>query len=204
MNYLHNKTYKFYKLLVDKLQKDNEQLVNKLIVNKSKDRNNSNKKHGCSFKVKNDRSIFPYITPEPKTNFFIISPMNVYTKDDPILRYVPSIKASSPTSIEWFDGTVVGESPMGCSDTIESISNMLKNNENNKNNNINKNVDKNNIMVDKKIMSDLFCKICCIFDCGIHKIVEDEKTNIIIKFNEKKACICKPKEIKSIKIPKNI
>lgn len=190
------------------------ELIYKKLIKEIKNRNinlvdeNSSENYIYRHELKclRERSVLPLLQADPKTNFLSITPSNLFTKDDPILRFVPTIKTSYPTSINWYEGTDIGESPFDATNTINNIFIYRLRD---------KSMDGFKYMLGARICSEndfpdlaerlnpnfkeispdciieqLFCSICCMFDCGIH--LDESQTPSVIKNDEPRSCICKP------------
>lgn len=182
MKTAYEESAKFYKALVTRIKKENTAVVDQLMVRRIPQR---------QLRPMRDRSVFQYIRPDPKTNFLSIAPISLFTKDDPILRYVPSIRSTQPASINWYEGTVIGDRPMNARDTTGLIFFCHRGH---------KTADKIAFIrqlgqtgaawlppeARPRRMADLFCAVCCMFDCGIHA----STSHTVLKFNEESRCIC--------------
>ena len=73
------------------------------------------------FKCSVDRAVLPYIHNSPKTHFLSKTSHCIFTEDDPILRYVPSIRETKPSQIEWFDGSSYGTKSFDTSDMTDLL-----------------------------------------------------------------------------------
>lgn len=143
-----------------------------------------------------NRAIIPYIPNSPKTHFLSKTSQSLFTEDDPILRYVPSIRTAEPSQIEWFDDSSYGTKPFDRVDMSDLlfIRQYQRIGEQDKAIDFIKNTFGRKIadVETKKLkkcslaMKDMFCSICCVFDCGIHQKLNPR----IIRFDEKSTCIC--------------
>jgi SET domain len=182
MDAIYKDSKKTYKSLVDLIKKQNTVLVDNL-----KTRHIPKSDLFCS----RDKSVIPFIFPDPKTNFLSITRSNIFTKDDPILRYVPSIKTTQPASINWYEGTVIGDKPYDASNTtnllfirfclmnhkVEEAIAFLR---------LIQQKTSIEYQSGKPSFSKMFCSCCLLFDCGIHNIVD----GIVLKYSEKADCVC--------------
>ena len=143
-----------------------------------------------------ERGIIPNVEGDPKTNFLTTSKANYWTKDDPILRFIPSIKTNNPTCIMWYEGSEIGEKPQNLKDTVDKIF-----------------LEKEKYSADaykfigkpqenKKVanMKNLFCNVCLLFNCGIHQI----SPGTCLHFEEETKCICNEINETDEKINKSI
>lgn len=142
-----------------------------------------------------EKSVIPFIESDPQTNFITISNVNLFTQDDPILRYIPTIKNKTPKSISWYEGTIIGEKPFTCKEMIEKlfvdfcIQNDL---EKEAMSFLNKQYKK----PVKIKMTQLFCNVCLLFNCGIHVNLADikvsgRKIKPVAKYDEPLKCVCR-------------
>lgn len=143
-----------------------------------------------------ERAMIPYIPNSAKTHFLSKTPHSLFTEDDPILRYVPSVKTAEPSQIEWFDGSSYGTKSFEISDMTDLI--FIRqcqriNQQEKAVQFIKQSFGRCNIDLESKCqnvnsynMNGLFCSICRVFDCGFHKKLNPE----IIKLDEKVGCIC--------------
>ncbi|KAL6122393.1 hypothetical protein NUSPORA_00575 [Nucleospora cyclopteri] len=157
-----------------------------------------------------ERVIIPYISPDPKTNFLTNTFFNLYTKDDPILRFMPSIKRKDnfPQSINWYEGTEIGAKGLSKKDMIDKIFLYLVCKiESNEINLISagKKIKKTSEITCENLLEEAyvfigkkrevhkindfknyFCNTCLLFNCGIHKI----NPGCVLKYNEINGCVC--------------
>lgn len=73
------------------------------------------------FKCQVERAIIPFIPNCCKTHFLSVTPLNLFTKDDPVLRYVPSVKANSTSTITFYDETSYGTKSFDISDMADLL-----------------------------------------------------------------------------------
>lgn len=181
-----------YRSLVKKLVEENIAMLGSM---------KRRRKTPSTFECLRDKVVIPFLETSPKSNFLSITPMNIFTKDDPVLRYVPSTKKTQPSLIAWFEDTVLGNGTLDEPDTIdimflrrcagtrqeqEALDHLRT---------MRGSLDMPSItnMLDSKpggeaalSMEGLFCPVCCIFDCGIHRNSDSKALN----FNEPMQCIC--------------
>lgn len=131
------------------------------------------------------KAIFPSIDPDPKTGFLTKTQRNLFTKDDPILRFMPTVKSKLPASINWFEGTVIGGKTCSEKDTIDNLFLAYCSN-NGMLNDGNAYLNRPLETIKKYQMKDLFCNVCLLFNCGIHPI----NPGLSAKYNEPSNCIC--------------
>lgn len=159
--------------------------------------NSQNKPKGSALEVyfKRSKTIIQYIKPCPKCTFFTVTNLNIHTKDDPILRYIPSVKDHSNSSIAFFEGTVFETSPFdvrGFQDYL-FLKHCLKegfydegvkylNSTFGREDRFEMAVNKLNIQ-----MEEIFCSMCCVFNCGIHKYHNPK----IRSMKETRSCFCR-------------
>lgn len=175
-----------YKQLTTSLLKENEQLIKS---------NNSYRSNKLQI-FKRDKAIIPFIRSSSKSNFMSYSTTNIFTQDDPILRYVPTIRFEQPSSIIWFESTIFGSKSFDKDDMIDLlVIRMLekRGHEQKALEFISTNFGRNReefLRIKKKgyklNINDLFCSICLVFGCGIHSV----KNTKILKFSEKIECCC--------------
>lgn len=175
MDSIYKKTKSYYENIVQKIIKKNINLLD------SKKKKNLPKEE---FPINFFRVGIPIIEKDPSSNFFIITDINLHTKDDPFLKFLPS--TCDTTAINWYEGTTIGDNPFETKDAInnlflshckktgciEAAHNYLKLKYEQK---------------PKKSLKKLFCNVCLIFGCGIHKISPGK----VLKYNEPSNCICK-------------
>ncbi|OQS55443.1 hypothetical protein EHP00_2410 [Ecytonucleospora hepatopenaei] len=207
---IYNNVEKEYTRLATHLILNNIQKVNKLNENKNKNISNINISNNNISNINisnnnilnkdviiNHKGIIPYVHPDPKTNFLTISKINLWTEDDPILRFMPSVRSDKPTRIMWYEGSEIGEKTLNIKDVVNRLF-IAKMNyapaaygyiglpEETK---------------QAKNMKGLFCNVCLLFNCGIHQIAP----GTCIHFEEESKCICwaindiEKKEEKSVK-----
>lgn len=170
------KIEKEYTKLDTHLILDNIKVVNRITKKQEKEERES-----INFTIRN-KAIIPYVQPDPKTNFLTVSHINLWTEDDPILRFMPNIRTDKPTRIMWYEGSEIGEKPMGIKNVVDQVFlhqkeysteayKFLQLPEENKK---------------TKNMKSLFCNVCLLFNCGIHKISPGK----CIHFEEETKCTC--------------
>jgi len=163
-----------------------------------------------AIKCMRDKAVIPFIESGAKSNFLSITPMNIHTKDDPILRYLPSIRNNQHSSIIWFEGAVFGTKPLDSNSIVDDMFVKYWTMRERKEEAIfyikkrfgreflGKNPKSTCSEIQK--METLFCSVCCLFDCGIHKA---HSPKIINCKENPNACICRLKtnlndEVKNI------
>lgn len=197
MDHVYNETYKIYKILAEELLNESINLVNK---------NRKADKIPIVVNCLRDKAVIPLIESSAKSNFLTYSNQNVYTKDDPILRYIPSTKSNQQSSITWYEGAVFGTKSFDETNMVDFMFikiciiknkgldgiNFLKakfgrdpSNLFNSNNTKVGELEQNDV---KYNIDNLFCSICCVFDCGIHK--NDERSKVL-NIDEPTECYCK-------------
>jgi len=173
-----------YKAIVKRLISENTEVVGSI------PRNNSYRR---SAHFARDKSVIPFIEPDPKTSFLTITQRSIFTKDDPILRYVPAIKTSAPTSICWYEGISVGETQLSATDTINEL--FLKSKSmygESARRAYLKSVRRAKIEIKTRTpqpggsMEANFCNVCRVFGCKMHRTQEVR----IIKDTESQGCDC--------------
>lgn len=180
-----------YKLILKRLKKRNTDLVDQITA---KHKILPTTSHLCPTKLPHLKSILPFISRNPSAGFLVITPLNLFTRDDPILRYLPTIRTAAPAYISWYEGTVIGERPYESRDTIErlfltmcdaSLSNKIKF--------IRLARGRNPLPAypsdgsESNNMEKSFCGVCSLFGCGIHQY----GTSGIAKYSEITDCECK-------------
>lgn len=202
MEEIYNKTAKLFRCFTKELMEENTAIVDKEM---------SIKTTYSSLSCKHGAKIIPYIESEAKSNFLAITPFSLFTKDDPILRYLPSVRSSQPSSIIWFEGALIGTKPMDPSNVID----QMFVNYWSRNGRMKEALDYIKNRFGRELpelsceetaspeykMEDLFCSICCLFSCGIHK----QHNPRIVNYNERPyECICYKRNKMKIKEDKNI
>ncbi|KAI4292503.1 hypothetical protein PAPHI01_1777, partial [Pancytospora philotis] len=205
MDALYRETAALYARAVERLLKANQQLVDSLLGQAAHHEcGDSDPAHdgscqgrGSPRAKENYRSLSPripqaqliitFIQPCAKTNFLCITPLNLYTKDDPILRYVPNLKLTGPTAITWYEGTVIGERSLDITRSIDLLftsgpREALKS----KMDYLRSMGRKLPSIPAPSNMEDAFCTVCCLFSCGIH----EPCAKAVLRHNEQKGCIC--------------
>ncbi|KAM0680404.1 hypothetical protein GINT2_001464 [Glugoides intestinalis] len=186
MESLYKETKKRYKHLIEHLLQANKELIDKL----------TKQKLPVEIKFKREKAVVPFVKPSPKSNFMVVSPISIFTKDDPILRYVPTIRTTQPSSIIWFEGTVFGEKSFDQVDMLDLLFIRIFEMQNGEEKALEfirntfgrkrEGFVKEKKATGKLLMCDLFCSVCLLFSCGIHKSVNPT----VLKFNESNKCIC--------------
>lgn len=160
---------KYYESLIKILKKKNTRLVDKALQISSGDRSKVSTR---IVRIPQLRTIIPFVQKDPRAAFLVVSPTNLFTEDDPILRYLPTIKTTRPAYISWYEGTVIGDKPYGSEDTIDNIFISLKKyTMDAKINFFRLSRGKNPIPEypsESKDMRSIFCNVCVLFGCGIH------------------------------------
>ncbi|KAI5153535.1 [histone H3]-lysine27 N-trimethyltransferase EZH2 [Enteropsectra breve] len=175
---MHKNAEKIYKTIVEELKRTN---ADKIIKTTSGDKT-------ASFTVYKGITTLPSICPEPKTNFLTLTGFNLYTKDEPILKYVPSIPDDS-VPITWFDGTTIGDEPLKPENVVDNIfMDCCSFGISDKESFIRRTFNRETLLRPGPIakMDETFCAVCCLFSCGIHRT----NTVGIIKYNEPDSCVC--------------
>lgn len=180
MDAAYDRAAKFYAEIVQRIRADNRALVNRL----SRERSALPR---AQLRTVCDRTIFPLIRSDPKTNFLSIAPLNLFTRDDPILRYVPSIKTTRPTAITWYEGTVIGDRPMDAGDAIDILFLSGRQHDRETKARYLQSIGrKAPPQPPARTLEELFCPVCCLFNCGIHR----PTTHTVLRFDEEPACLC--------------
>lgn len=152
---------------------------------------------------KRDKSVVPFIPSSPKSNFMAITPVNLFTKEDPILRYIPTVRTAHPSSITWFEGTVFGSKAFDRDDMTdlmflrifekqgfeEKALSFIRSKFGRNREDFLRVKDRGA----KLSISKLFCSVCLVFGCGIHSS-HNPRT---VKYSEVDGCICSAKPRKS-------
>lgn len=187
MDSIYSQSFKIYRKLAKELILDNIEIIN---------RNKKDKRPIKIFKFTRDKIIIPKVVPSPKSNFFTITPFNIFTKDDPILRYLPSIKHATSSSIIWFEGALFGTKPLNINNMVDLIFLRyceIHNKEQEGVDYIKKTYGRDPIIeigaksMKKCSMNDLFCSLCYVFSCGIHNGPFPQVLNMK---EDKSRCIC--------------
>ncbi|ORD94754.1 EZ [Enterospora canceri] len=134
------------------------------------------------YEIPGIRAILPYIQPDPRTNYLTTTKTNLFTKDDPILRFMPYIRTNKPTNISWYDGTVIGEQPL----SMKDVANRAFIEECGGSDDAYRFLKLHKPKIDESNMKRLFCNTCLLFNCGIHHI----QTGAILNPDEDEGCIC--------------
>jgi len=152
-----------------------------------------------SIPFKRNRVIIPFVPSAVKSNFMAITPLNIFTKEDPILRYVPTLQSAQLSSITWFEGTVFGSKPLDSDDTVDLIFIRALEAQGKKAKAvgfIESRLGKSSSVPMKSrkepVNADfrtLFCSVCLVFCCRLHA---PHNPNVQ-KCNEKRGCICPKK-----------
>ncbi|ELA41997.1 uncharacterized protein VICG_01014 [Vittaforma corneae ATCC 50505] len=171
--------------------------------------NTNTQRMGIDYPIfKRDKSVIPFIPSSPKSNFMAVTPINLFTKEDPILRYVPTVHTTQPSSITWFEGTVFGSKSFDRDDMIDLMFLRIfekQGFEQKALNFIRSQFGRNRedfLRIKnreaKLNIGDLFCSICLVFGCGIHSRHNPK----IVKHNEVSSCICSRKPRESVRLPR--
>lgn len=155
---------KFYVGMVERIRAENGALVDGVL----------SQKPGVARRprqIARGRSIIPLIRPSPRASFLSITPINLFTRDDPVLRYVPGIKTTGPAAITWYEDTVIGGRPMN---TDDAIGLFLRSSH------------RDSTRDAAQTLESLFCPVCCLFGCGIH----GPATHSVLRFDEDPGCVC--------------
>lgn len=194
MEELYNKTKAKYESTVRTLLSKNAALINTRktpIITKP-------------IQFQRSRSILPLIPTSLKSNFFIITPLNLFTKDEPILRYVPTMQSGQPSSITWFEGITFGGKSFDSDDMIDLIFVKIMESEDHKVKAIEfiqskfgrTPKDALKIRANSEIvgLDMLFCSVCTIFGCRIHQLHNPR----VLKCNDKRECNCNSRKPQSM------
>lgn len=186
MEDLYGRVKAKYKSLVATLLDENAAIIN----------TRSNVMFPDTLVFKKTKSIIPYIPTCTKSTFITVTPLNLFTKGDPILRYIPMVCNAQPSSIAWFEGTVFGTKAFDRDDMIDLLFVRLCEKSSRGKDALAFIRSKFGRTCDELVkpapskrrfpMAELFCSVCMVFECGIHPAHNPR----ILKYTERSECIC--------------